>query len=78
MIEKSANNLSNIDSYAQNHDEHAWERRSGVLNHYRGDEGWEGVERDHPREFNIAWHKAIAWAIERNYPLDQIEKGIID
>jgi hypothetical protein len=74
-MKKSWKNLSKIDSYMQENAEEEWEKRSGVPDCYSGSDGWEGVEKNNPEAFKIAWIRAMIFIEEHNFVKEEIEKS---
>ena len=64
-LQKSAINLSKIDSYMQENFERSWER-SPAPRYYCGNEGWEWVEKNKPKNFDLAWLYAAIFIVENN------------
>ena len=73
LLPKSGRTLSKIDSFIQSETkfEKIWERGT-TTNNYCGNEGWENVEKNYPRNFEIAWTAAILFILEYNIDPQEI------
>ncbi|MFA5935029.1 MAG: hypothetical protein WC827_04040 [Candidatus Paceibacterota bacterium] len=75
-MEANAKNLSLIDSYFQNNPkfENEWEHGTTTRN-YCGGEGWEGVQKNYPRNFENAWNAALLFMRQNNVEESTILKN---